>query len=239
MAIAFHPLFLAELGTALTLPRAIDQDVGDAAKDFVQYAGDFLQIVVPKLKNGKDFRTVVPSHSSLSEFVLKIEGFDQELAPFRLQVIECHQSVAKRALDYTLEIYHKDLEIEVPHPLDFKKREKYHDKHPLFHYALMTSLRHLLHGSTGNPDLSHPLFDTKDLAHQKWLQGQCYAIEDFKCNHVITIIRLAALLGHTDILHYCPNKDVANIDVLDGYQRAPLFYGLTRGCGDVVKMLLD
>lgn len=55
----------------------------------------------------------------------------------------------------------------------------------------------------------------------------------------MTIIHITAPLGHVNLsLHYLDNH-VFHTDILDQFEPTPLFYGLLRSHGDVVRMPLD
>jgi ankyrin repeat protein len=237
VAAAFRPLTLAEIGTALELPQAVGQDSEDATKDFIDYAGDLPLAVRKDSKKENSAKIVVPVHSSVTDLLWNIDASETELAPFRLQASECHQNVAQRTLNYTIRTLQRDANVDIANPEDAENHWVYRQL-PLLHYALTVSMRHLLRESSERVDLSHDLFDEKNALHQPWLRAQCFAISSLWVFGNTTLIHVAALLGHLDLMQHFIRDPRYEVDLRDEMQRTPLFYAILRERSDVVKDLL-
>ncbi|KAI4655212.1 uncharacterized protein J4E79_008277 [Alternaria viburni] len=91
VATAYRPLTLLEIGTAPELPRADDQDLGDATADFVKCARDLLLI--------SESKNVVLVHASFRDFLVQ---FGNESVPgYTLQPSVSHWILASRTYEYT------------------------------------------------------------------------------------------------------------------------------------------
>lgn len=66
---AFRPLTLTEIGAALNLKGARQQDLADAAEDYVNLSQGILRIVLIKSSSANAPRTVIPVHASVIDFL--------------------------------------------------------------------------------------------------------------------------------------------------------------------------
>ncbi|KAH5423318.1 hypothetical protein HBI23_244610 [Parastagonospora nodorum] len=237
VATAFRPLTLEALGVALDLPTAIGQELDDAVNDFVNYAGDLLLVTPRDPKSATSTKIVLPVHASMTDFLWQIDNTYGELAEFRLDHSNCHKTLGRKALDYAMIVFKDCPEVEISNPDDASYHEPYR-RYPLFEYALTAGLRHLTTASKDYPDLSHPLFDEENGFHQPWMRAQCLAASNLWVSGNISILHVAALLGHVNLVAYYLKVFPDRIDTRDERQRTPLFFAVLREHAEMVADLL-
>ncbi|KAF2272405.1 uncharacterized protein EI97DRAFT_406490, partial [Westerdykella ornata] len=232
---AYRPLTPEELGTALSTPKAVGQDLGDAVADYVHSCFDLLVIIDQKLSEPLS-RSVVPVHASWTDFLLHLNE-NPELRQFHMEPSENHRILAQRILDYSYEFLKEHPRIPITGHDEVRNYFAEVSNQPLLEYSCRNSLRHLNDSGVAFLEFSHPLLDAGSHLHQVWLRWQARICGDLWLSRDIGLVHLAALLGQLEIVRFC--IETSHVDVRDQYQLTPLFYAVFSGCSSMVSYLLE
>ena len=228
VATAYRPLTLLEIGTALELPRADDQDLGDATADFVKCARDLLLI--------SESKNVVLVHASFQDFLVQ---FGNDSVPgYTLQPSVSHWILASRTYEYTDALINLNPQIKC-WPSDGQNINEDLQRHPLLEYSSRYGLQHLSETTIKESEsFRHPLLNDDWSARQGWMRTQRTANSRHRQSYDNDLIHLAALLGRIELVRYCIVHRGMDVNMRDVRQRTPIFYAITSGRVEVVKYLL-
>lgn len=224
---AFAPLSIQAIGIALQLPCATEQTLEDATKDFVDYAGGLLFVTSSQCSN-----IVVAIHASLVDFLQEFNVSSTDLPEFPLDAIYCHKILAARLLDY-MEHVCRDGTIEI------SVHDGRYERYPLLKYGLASRLRHLDIVLEHHTELSYPLLDENHICHQDWLNLQYEFARRFKSRGAFSILHVAALGGHGNLMTCFLSRSPNHGDMRDEDRCSPLFFAISQQHRDAVSRLLQ
>ncbi|KAI4937015.1 uncharacterized protein J4E92_001740 [Alternaria infectoria] len=130
---AYRPLTLLEIGTALELSPADDQDLEDATADFVRCARDLLLV--------SEAKEVMLVHASFRDFLVQID--DESVPEYLIKPRMSHWKLANRTFEYAADIRARMTRPTTvfPHLVQVRSR-----RNPLIGYSCQYGFQHLLLG---------------------------------------------------------------------------------------------